>query len=48
MTYDLILKGGHVLDPGLSIDQTMGIAIADGRIAEIGSELSADAAKAVI
>jgi dihydroorotase len=48
VTYDLILRGGHVLDPGQSIDQPMDIAIADGRIAEMGSDLPADAARAVI
>jgi dihydroorotase len=44
MPYDLLLKGGHVLDPGRGIDAQMDIAVSDGRIAAIEPEIaSADA-----
>ena len=35
MSYQLILKNGHVLDPGQGIDGRADIAISDGRIAAI-------------
>lgn len=36
MKFDLLLKNGHVLDPGQGIDGRLDIAVAGGRIAEIG------------
>jgi dihydroorotase len=48
MTYDLIIKGGHVLDPGQSIDGIMDVAITDGRIAQIGPDLPSAEAKTVL
>src|SRR6267378_1098442 len=38
--YELVLKGGHVLDPGNGIDGVMDVAIAGGRIAAVGKGLS--------
>ena len=32
MTYDLILKGGHVIDPKNQIDAIMDVAIKDSRL----------------
>src|SRR5687767_12935909 len=34
--HDLILTGGHVVDPANNIDGPADVAIADGRIAEVG------------
>ena len=34
-TYDLLLKGGHVIDPANGIDGAMDIAISDGSIAHV-------------
>jgi hypothetical protein len=34
--HDLILTGGHVLDPANNLDGPAGVGIADGRIAEVG------------
>ncbi len=46
MTYDLLIKGGHVLDPGQGLDATMDIAVAGGKIAAIGTDIPArDAAR---
>ena len=33
--YDLILKGGHVIDPANNINRKMDIAVLDGKIAKI-------------
>jgi hypothetical protein len=39
-TYELILTGGHVIDPANGIDEVMDVAVANGRIAAIGKQLS--------
>ncbi len=41
MQYDLILRGGRVLDPGTGHDATADIAFHDGRVAAIGAEATA-------
>ena len=33
--YDLLLKGGHVIDPANDIDEQRDVAIKDGKIAEV-------------
>lgn len=38
-TYDLILKGGRVIDPSQNIDGVMDVAIAGGKIAAVGKDL---------
>ncbi len=46
MTYDLVIKGGHVLDPGQGLDEVLDIAISGGKIARIAGDISAaDAAR---
>src|SRR5262245_31013980 len=42
--YDLIIKGGRVIDPSLRVDATRDIGIAAGRIAAVESTLTAEAA----
>ncbi|YAF98991.1 MAG: amidohydrolase family protein (plasmid) [Nodularia sp. CChRGM 3473] len=37
--YDLVLKGGHVIDPGLCINGIYDVAIRDGKIKEISAKL---------
>jgi dihydroorotase len=39
--YDLILKGGRIIDPSQSIDALLDIAFADGRVAALGPGLQA-------
>ncbi len=39
MSYQLILKNGHVLDPGQGIDRRADIAISDGRVAAIEDDI---------
>jgi dihydroorotase len=42
MTYDLILKGGHVIDPSQKIDAVMDVAFAGGKVAACKANLKPD------
>jgi dihydroorotase len=48
VSYDLLIKGGHVLDPGQGLDGTLDIAITGGKIAQIAADIPADDAARVI
>src|SRR5581483_10664651 len=48
MPYDLLIKGGHVLDPGQGLDGRMDIAISGGKIAAIQPEIAASDASRVV
>lgn len=48
MTYDLLIKGGHVLDPGQGLDGTLDIAITGGKIARIAADIPASEAARVL
>jgi len=48
MTYDLLIKGGHVLDPGQGLDGTLDIAITGGTIARIAADIPASEAARVL
>lgn len=37
--YDLLLKGGHVIDPANDIDAPMDVAVADGKIAKVAPDI---------
>jgi dihydroorotase len=37
--FDLILRGGHVIDPAQGLNDIMDVAVTDGRIAAIGSAI---------
>ena len=39
MAYDLILKGGHVIDPAQDLDGIADVAFANGRVAAIGNDI---------
>ena len=39
--YDLILRGGRVIDPSQAIDDTLDVAFANGRLAALGKNLDA-------
>ena len=46
--YDLLLKGGHVIDPANHVDEVRDVAIKDGKIAAVAKDLpSGGAAKTV-
>ena len=42
MSYDLILRGGRVIDPSQKLDAVTDIAFAGGKVARIGAGLKAD------
>jgi dihydroorotase len=46
--YDLLVKGGHVLDPGQELDGNLDIAIAGGKISQIAEGIPAEDAARVI
>ena len=46
-TYDLVVKGGRVIDPSLGIDAVRDVAVAGGRIAAVEDNITADAAETI-
>ncbi|MEQ6121953.1 amidohydrolase/deacetylase family metallohydrolase [Reichenbachiella sp. MALMAid0571] len=46
--FDLLIKGGKVIDPRNSINETMDVAISDGKIAKIAKDISENQAKTVV
>jgi dihydroorotase len=48
MPYDLVIKGGHVLDPGQQLDGQLDIGISGGRIAAIQPDIPAAEAGRVL
>jgi dihydroorotase len=46
-TYDLIVKGGRVIDPSMGLDATRDIAISAGRIVAVEANIAADAAATI-
>jgi dihydroorotase len=46
-TYDLILRGGHVIDPSQNIDGVMDVAFAGGKVAAVGKDLKSGPATEV-
>ena len=42
--YDLLLKGGHVIDPKNRLDSVRDVAISAGRIARVAESIAADTA----
>jgi len=45
---DLLLKGGHVIDPKNQIDSKMDVAITNGKIYQVAANISAQKAKTVV
>ena len=48
VTYDLLIKGGHVLDPGQDLDADLDIAVTGGKIAKIAADIEPEDAARVI
>ncbi len=42
--FDLLLKGGHVIDPASGLDKQADLAVRAGRIASIDENIPADSA----
>jgi len=47
-TYDLLIKGGHVLDPANHIDGIMDIAVSGGKIAKVAKDIPETGAAKII
>lgn len=47
-TYEIVIKGGHLIDPKNNIDQVMDIAVANGTIAKVAADIPASSAGRVI
>jgi dihydroorotase len=45
--YDLLIKGGRVIDPSVRLDAPRDVAIAGGRIAAVEAKIAADAAETI-
>src|SRR5262245_17450158 len=45
--YNLLIKGGHVVDPKNQINAVMDVAIADGKIAQVAANIPASQARTV-
>jgi dihydroorotase len=46
-TYDLVIKGGRVIDPSMGLDAMRDIVISAGRIAAVEASIAADAAETI-
>src|SRR5882757_4972721 len=46
-TYDLIIKGGRVIDPSVGLDAIRDVAIGGGRIAAVEASIAADATETI-
>ena len=46
--YDLVLKGGHVVDPKNNISRVMDVAVTGGKIARVAADIPASAAKKLV
>src|SRR5439155_7609553 len=46
--YDLLLKGGHVIDPRNNIDATMDVAVAGGKVAAVAANIDRSSAKQTV
>jgi len=47
-SYDLLIKGGHVIDPKNSINGRMDVAVKDGVIARVAENISSNSANRVV
>src|ERR1700712_1059087 len=45
---DLLLKGGHIIDPKNKLDRQADLGITDGKISRVAADIPADSAKRVI
>ena len=47
-TYDLLIKGGHVIDPANRIDRVMDVAVSGNRIARVAENIPVGQAKKTV
>ena len=48
LTYELVLKGGRILDPGSGLDQVGDVGISGGKIVQISGDLDARSAEQTV
>jgi dihydroorotase len=48
MRYDLVLKGGHVIDPASGVDARRDVAFSTGRVAAVDADIPAGAARETV
>ncbi len=48
MRYDLLLKGGHLLDPAAGVDAPRDVAFSAGRVAAVDTDIPPEAARATV
>src|SRR5256886_16751472 len=46
-TYDLLIKGGRVIDPSIGLDAIRDIAIAGGKIVAVEADIAGDAPQTI-
>jgi dihydroorotase len=46
-TYDLLIKGGRVIDPSIQLDALRDVAIANGRIVAVAADIAGDASETI-
>ncbi|MBI1356379.1 MAG: amidohydrolase/deacetylase family metallohydrolase [Acidobacteria bacterium] len=46
-SYDILIRGGRVIDPANDIDGVMDVAVKDGKIAQVAESISGDAKKVI-
>lgn len=46
--YDMVIKGGHVIDPANGINEVMDVAVSDGNIAQVASNIPVNNAEKVV
>jgi len=46
-TYDIVIKGGRVIDPSVGIEATRDVAIVQGKIAAVEANITADATETI-
>ena len=44
LDYDLVLKGGHIIDPSQDLDGISDVAFCNGKVAAVGPDLARGAA----
>src|SRR6185503_2374141 len=46
--FDLVIRGGHVVDPKNGVDAVLDVAVASGKIARVAAGIPASQARAVV
>ena len=47
-SYDMVIKGGQIIDPANEINQPMDVAVLDGKVARVAKDIPAAQAKTTV